>query len=60
LSKEILRLHQANLKEVTSNSTNKEFIEKRKEDSQDSFTSISTDIQNAIHYDLLENEIYNT
>jgi hypothetical protein len=55
-----LRLHQANLKEVTSNSTIKEFIEKRKEDSQDSFTSISTDIQNAIHYDLLENEIYNT
>lgn len=32
----------------------------KKEGSPDSFTSISTDIQNAIHYDLLESEIYNT
>jgi hypothetical protein len=32
----------------------------QKEDSEDSFTTISTDIQNAIHNDLLENEINNT
>lgn len=38
----------------------KDNIQDRNEGSNDSFTSISTDIQNAIHYDLLENEIYHT
>lgn len=56
ITKETLRVHQARMKQRYK--TNNE--EGKKEDSQDSFTSISTDIQNAIHYDLLENEIYHT
>jgi len=59
-TKESLRLHQAKLKESISRKFVSESESKKKEDSSDSFTSISTDIQNAIHYDLLENEIYNT
>lgn len=61
LSKETLRLHDEKLKQ-SQNSQNftTEGETKRKEGSEDSFTSISTDIQNAIHYDLLENEIYHT
>lgn len=56
-----MRLYQAKLKD-SQNSRNftNEADNKIKEDSGDSFTSISTDIQNAIHYDLLENEIYHT
>jgi hypothetical protein len=60
ITKETLRLHQQNLKEMKSRNFISEDDSKRKEDSPDSFTSISTDIQNAIHYDLLENEIYHT
>lgn len=56
ITKETLRLHEAKLKEKSRNANKEE----KKEDSSDSFTSISTDIQNAIHYDLLENEIYHT
>lgn len=56
ITKETLRVHQARMKQKYKN--NEE--QKKKEDSQDSFTSISTDIQNAIHYDLLEKEIYQT
>ena len=61
LSKETLRLHDEKLKQ-SQNSQNftTEGETKRKEGSEDSFTSISTDIQNAIHYDLLENDIYHT
>lgn len=57
---ESLRLHQAKLKEAMRGNFVTESQCKHKEDSSDSFTSISTDIQNAIHYDLLENEIYHT
>ena len=56
ITKETLRIHEAKLREKSRNA--KKDI--KKEDSPDSFTSISTDIQNAIHYDLLENEIYHT
>lgn len=61
LSKETLRLHDQKLKEIrNSRNFTSEDESKKKEGSEDSFTSISTDIQNAIHYDLLENEIYHT
>ena len=61
LSKETLRLHDQKLKEIrNSRNFTSEDESKKKEGSEDSFTSISTDIQNATHYDLLENEIYHT
>lgn len=60
LSKETLRLHDQKLKQSHDSQNFASEETKRKEGSEDSFTSISTDIQNAIHYDLLENEIYHT
>lgn len=59
-TKESLRRHEAKLNEEWSQKFISESESKKKEESSDSFTSISTDIQNAIHYDLLENEIYHT
>jgi hypothetical protein len=53
-------LHEQKLKQGAGRHFEGTMHSQHKEDSEDSFTSISTDIQNAIHYDLLENEIYNT
>lgn len=52
-----LRIHQRLVNEAQPINLNNQ---KPKGDSTDSFTSISTDIQNAIHYDLLDKEIYNS
>jgi len=60
LSQNSLRVHKSNLKQSRDSGNFISVDENKKEDSEDSFTSISTDIQNAIHYDLLENEIYHT
>lgn len=54
------RLHEQKHKQGAGRHLEETMNSQQKEDSEDSFTTISTDIQNAIHNDLLENEINNT